>query len=60
MIRVTEFLEEIYTDLERSLSPIRWEEQYYISFYDVKTENYDIKTMKYKSQAFKKFLEFIS
>ncbi len=59
MIRATEFLEEIHSDLEGPLPPTRRGEQYYISFYDNATGTYHIKTMRHKSQAFEKFLEFI-
>ena len=55
-----EFLEEIYNDLGGLLPPIYWEKQYYISFYDNATGTYHVKTMRHKSPAFEKFLEFIS
>lgn len=49
MKKATEFLEEIYGDLEESLPPIRWAEQYYISFYNDATKTYLVKTMWHKS-----------
>ncbi len=60
MTRATGFLEEIHSDLEGPLPPTSWGEQYYISFYDDATGTYHVKTMRHKSQAFEKFLGFIS
>ncbi len=60
MTKATEFLEEIHSDLKGPLPPTRWGEQYYISFYDDATGTYYVKTMRHKSQAFEKFLKFIS
>ncbi len=60
MTRATEFLEEIHNDLGGPLPPTRLGEQYYISFYDDATGTYYVKTMRHKSQAFEKFLEFVS
>ncbi len=60
MTRVTEFLEQIHSDLGGQLPPTRWREQYYISFYDNAIGTYHVKTVQHKSQVFEKFLEFIS
>ena len=60
MTRAMEFLEEIHSDLGGSLLLTCCGEQHYISFYDDVTVTYHVKTMWYKSQAFEKFLEFIS
>ena len=60
MTRATKFLEKIYSNLGRLPPPTHWKNQYYISFYDDATGTYHVKTMRYKSQAFKNFLEFIS
>lgn len=60
MTRATEFLEEINSDLGGLLSLIEQRKLYYIFFYNDATRTYYIKIMQHKSQAFKKFLEFIS
>ncbi len=60
MTRATEFLEEIYNDLGGPLPSTRWGEKYYVSFYDDATGTYLVRTIRHKSQAFEKFLEFIS
>ena len=60
IIKTIEILKKIQSDLGELLSSICWVEQYYISCYDIATRAYYVKTMWYKSQAFEKFLEFIS
>lgn len=60
IIRVLEFLEKIYSDPGGPYPLTCWEQKYYISFWDYTTTTYLIKTMLYKSQAFKRFLAFIS
>ncbi len=59
MTRAKELLEEIHSDLGGPLPPKRLGEQYYNSFYDDATGTHYVKTMRNKSQAFEKFLEFI-
>lgn len=59
MTKAIEFFKEINSDLKGPLPPTRQEEQYFISFYDDATGTYYVKTMRNKSQAFEKFLEFI-
>lgn len=56
----TEFLEEIHNDLKRFLSLAYGRKRYYISFYNDITGTYYVKIMRHKSQAFEKFLKFIS
>ncbi len=60
MTGATEFLEEIDSDLMGPLPPTCWGEQYYIGFYDDATGTCHVKTIRHKSKAFEKFLEFIS
>ena len=60
MKRATESLEEKHSDLLGTLPQTRLETEYYISFYDDETWTKHVKTIRHKSQAFEKFLEFIS
>lgn len=55
-----EFLEKIYNNLGELLSLKCYKKQYYISFHNDVIKIYHVKTIQYKSQAFMKFLEFIS
>lgn len=60
IIKAIKFVEKIYSDLKKLLPQTFWKKQYYISFYNNITEAYNIKNMRYKSQNFKKILNFLS
>ena len=57
--KATEFIEKILSDLRGPPPITQWGKQYYIFFYDDAARTYNVKTMRHKSQAFEKFLEFI-
>ncbi len=58
--RATEFLGFVYSDLGRPLPATRLGQTFYISFYDDSTGCYYIESVRHKSQAFEKFVKFVT
>ncbi len=58
--RATEFLEFVHSDLGGPLPATRLGQRVYISFLDNSTGCYYIEGMRHKSQAFEKFVKFVT
>ena len=58
--RATEFLEFVHSDLGGPLPSTQLGQTFYISFYDNSTGCYYIEGMRHKSQAFEKFVKFVT
>ncbi len=58
--RATEFLEFVHSDLGGTLPATRLGHTFYISFFDDSTGCYYIEGMRHKSQAFEKFVKFVT
>ncbi len=60
MALATEFLELLHSDLGGPLLSTKYEYIFYISFYNDATGTYYVKSLRHKSQAFDKFLKFVT
>ncbi len=58
--RATEFLEFVHSDLGGPLPATRLGQTFYISFYSDSTGCYYIDCMRHKSQAFERFVKFVT
>ncbi len=58
--QATEFLEFMYSDLEGPLPATQLGQTFYIFFFDDSTRCYYIECMRHKSQAFEKFVKFVT
>ncbi len=58
--QATKFLEFVHSDLGGPLPATRLGQTFYISFFDDSTGCYYIEDMRHKSQAFEKFVKFVT